>query len=218
MQDKNAKAPSQRHGDNINPVVATVVKVATLVVVAALVVLLTLIAVELLKKDKTETEPFADRINITYLDFKGIVEGEDHTTLSVNVYEIMKETTEDQDIYFFFYYSNLFDKIDDELAEVVGNRDKDAVIFVVNLYLDLSNEELTGVDTVQKYMLTNEHLIDIEIETYFNSKLDGELKYPYFLLVFNEEKLNSNQNPFTLITNSEVMLETVKALPIKEEE
>src|SRR5690554_1819640 len=115
MQDRNAKAPKVRSGDEINPVLGTIVKVASLIVVAALVVLITYIVIELLNKEDKNVNPFTDRIEISVDDFKTIVEGEDFNNLSSNVRDIMIESQEDDDIFFFFYYSNLTNKIDEEI-------------------------------------------------------------------------------------------------------
>lgn len=219
MQDRNAKAPKVRSGDQINPVLGTIVKVASLVVVAALVVLITFIVIELLKKDDSGGNPFTDRIEIGVEDFKIIVEGNDFNNLSENVYEIMSETEESDDIFFFFYYSSLTDRITEDVALNVNNRADDAVIFVVNLDVTIDPEtEEEQVNAVKEYMLSNEHLIELEIGTNFNALENGELKYPYFLLIFNEEELNNFDNPFNIIINDDEILENVNKLQKQEEE
>jgi|SRR5690554_138410 len=213
MQDRNAKAPKVRSGDEINPVLGTIVKVASLIVVAALVVLITYIVIELLNKEDKNVNPFTDRIEISVDDFKTIVEGEDFNNLSSNVRDIMIESQEDDNIFFFFYYSNLTNKIDEEIALTVNNRDEDAFIFVVDLYLIVDPEaEGEQVNEIKEYMLSNGHLTELEIATYFNALENGELKYPYFLLLFNEEELNLFNNPFIIVVNDEAILDNVNSL------
>lgn len=213
MQDRNAKAPKVRSGDEINPVLGTIVKVASLIVVAALVVLITYIVIELLNKEDKNVNPFTDRIEISVDDFKTIVEGEDFNNLSSNVRDIMIESQEDDNIFFFFYYSNLTNKIDEEIALTVNNRDEDAFIFVVDLYLIVDPEaEGEQVNEFKEYMLSNGHLTELEIATYFNALENGELKYPYFLLLFNEEELNLFNNPFIIVVNDEAILDNVNSL------
>jgi len=218
MQDRNAKAPKTRSGDQINPVLGTIIKVSALVVVAALVVLITLIIIEITKKDNNNEIMFKDRIHITNEDFQIIVEGQDHELLSKKVYDIMAETEETDDILFFFYYSNLTDKLNEDIKETVGNRDETSVIFVVDLNYSALDDEEEPVETIKDYILTNDHLIELNIFTTLNIKESGELRYPYFLLVFNEETLNNNNNPFTIVVADVKILENVNILPQKVEE
>lgn len=218
MQDRNAKAPKTRSGDQINPVLGTIIKVSALVVVAALVVLITLIIIEITKKDNNNEIMFKDRIHITNEDFQIIVEGQDHELLSKKVYDIMTETEETDDILFFFYYSNLTDKLNEDIKETVGNRDETSVIFVVDLNYSALDDEEEPVETIKDYILTNDHLIELNIFTTLNIKESGELRYPYFLLVFNEETLNNNNNPFTIVVADVKILENVNILPQKVEE
>lgn len=218
MQDRNAKAPKTRSGDQINPVLGTIIKVSALVVVAALVVLITLIIIEITKKDNNNEIMFKDRIHITNEDFQIIVEGQDHELLSKKVYDIMTETEETDDILFFFYYSNLTDKLNEDIKETVGDRDETSVIFVVDLNYSALDDEEEPVETIKDYILTNDHLIELNIFTTLNIKESGELRYPYFLLVFNEETLNNNNNPFTIVVADVKILENVNILPQKVEE
>lgn len=218
MQDRNAKAPKTRSGDQINPVLGTIIKVSALVVVAALVVLITLIIIEITKKDNNNEIMFKDRIHITNEDFQIIVEGQDHELLSKKVYDIMAETEETDDILFFFYYSNLTDKLNEDIKETVGDRDETSVIFVVDLNYSALDDEEEPVETIKDYILTNDHLIELNIFTTLNIKESGELRYPYFLLVFNEEMLNNNNNPFTIVVADVKILENVNILPQKVEE
>lgn len=218
MQDRNAKAPKTRSGDQINPVLGTIIKVSALVVVAALVVLITLIIIEITKKDNNNEIMFKDRIHITNEDFQIIVEGQDHELLSKKVYDIMTETEETDDILFFFYYSNLTDKLNEDIKETVGDRDETSVIFVVDLNYSALDDEEEPVETIKDYILTNDHLIELNIFTTLNIKESGELRYPYFLLVFNEEMLNNNNNPFTIVVADVKILENVNILPQKVEE
>lgn len=218
MQDRNAKAPKTRSGDQINPVLGTIIKVSALVVVAALVVLITLIIIEITKKDNNNEIMFKDRIHITNEDFQIIVEGQDHELLSKKVYDIMAETEETDDILFFFYYSNLTDKLNEDIKETVGDRDETSVIFVVDLNYSALDDEEEPVETIKDYILTNDHLIELNIFTTLNIKESGELRYPYFLLVFNEETLNNNNNPFTIVVADVKILENVNILPQKVEE
>ncbi|HHT55245.1 MAG TPA: hypothetical protein GX012_01645 [Acholeplasma sp.] len=218
MQDRNAKAPKVRSGDEINPVLGTIVKVAALVVIAALIVLITLIIIEVTKKDNDNTIHFEERIRIPIDDFKIIVEGQNHDELSKSVYDIMVETEEDDDILFFFYYSNLIDRIDSEIKKVVEDRDETAVIFIVDLSYAPQDEEGDYEETIKDYISSNSDLVELEIFTILNQQEDGNKKYPYFLLVFNEEQKNINENPFEIIVTNNDILSNIKNLPQKVEE
>lgn len=218
MNDRNAKAPKVRSGDEISPVLGTIIKVSVLVVIAALVVLITLIIIEITKKDNSNVAIFEDRIHITNDDFQIIVEGREHELLNEKVYDIMVETEEDDDILFFFYYSNLVDNLNSELKKAVENRDETAVIFVVDLNYSPTDEEGQPLETIKDYISNNDYLIESNIYTTLNQLDNGKLKYPYFLIVFNEEKLNNSNNPFEIIIDNDIILQNVNMQPQKEEE
>src|SRR5690554_3453274 len=114
MQDRNARAPKVRSGDEINPVLGTIVKISVLVVIAALVVLTTLIIIEFSRRNKSDENVFKDKMHIEEEDFKIITshdyrqnEGKSFDDLSNDVRDVMEEVDSDDNVYFFFYYSDL---------------------------------------------------------------------------------------------------------------
>lgn len=213
MQDRNAQAPKVRSGDEINPVLGTIIKISALVVIAALVVLTTLIIIEFVKLKKKEENVFKDRIHITEEDFIIITTGDNHDDLSDEVREIMNTVDEEGNVYFFFYYSDNIKDVETEIKELVVSRDKQAPIFLVDLNMkSAEDDEGNKLPTLIDYLKGNEYLNPPSSGPEFNTVIQQKEKYPFFLLIFNEQNLNVDEKPFIMLTKAELIKEDLKTL------
>lgn len=222
MKDTNLKAPKVRSGEEINPVLGTIIKISVLVVIAALVVLTTLIILEFVKRKDVYENEFEDKIHINENDFEIITKGLNHDDLSDEIKEIMALVDEDMDVYFFFYYSNLLKDVDEEIKDLILSRDDENPLFLIDLNInesDLEDDEGNTIKSIIDYLYEDDYLInDVEIETLLERRTDGKPHYEYFLLEFNEEKLNNNDNPYVRLTNDSPIIKALNNLTIKEEE
>lgn len=222
MKDTNLKAPKVRSGEEINPVLGTIIKISVLVVIAALVVLTTLIILEFVKRKDVYENEFEDKIHINENDFEIITKGLNHDDLSDEIKEIMALVDEDMDVYFFFYYSNLLKDVDEEIKDLILSRDDENPLFLIDLNInesDLEDDEGNTIKSIIDYLYEDDYLInDVEIETLLERTTDGKPHYEYFLLEFNEEKLNNNDNPYVRLTNDSPIIKALNNLTIKEEE
>lgn len=231
MQDRNAKAPKVRSGDQINPVLGTIIKISIILVIVALITLTTLIIIEFVKRNKKTVDVFEDRIHITEEDFYIITNGEAYDDLSKEVNDVMINypNPAEVDIYFFFYYSDLLDakgkdQMDKELITIVGNRKEDQPLFLINLS-EVAEEDENGnkepliIDYIReledlKPSAENEDGDRFEIDVLLHSKKN----YPYFLLKFNEEVLAEGNNPFVIDVDLDKIKTILEQLDKKPEE
>lgn len=206
MKDNNAKAPKVRSGDNINPVLGSIIKISAIVVIAALIVLITLVVVKLVQ-NKNEAKPLfgEDRIVLSkaeYLDLTDPETGIDDIK-SLEVKAIMEKYDEDVTIYFYFYYSNLRKETTKDKKEEIERLkviSKDAPIFIVDLY-EPETEENKG-STITDILRKNEKLSETDIQ--INTILDAteivkkKTVKKYLTFVLSLEFANKNEkDPYT---------------------
>jgi len=226
MQDRNAKAPKVRSGDEINPVLGTIVKISVLVVIAALVVLTTLIVIEFTKRNKKEENVFKDKIHITENDFKIITDQEyrqnnglSFDDLENEIKEIMDEIEPTKDIYFFFYYSDLSKDYDKDVTDLINSRDNKNPLFLIDLNIkEEEDEEGNKLPTIVDYLKTVESLSPASNNLEFTTIIERKESYKYFLVTYNEEVAGEHKNPFIILTNYNPIKDKVEDLLVKEEE
>lgn len=213
MADINAKAPKKRSGDDINPVLASIIKISALVVIAALVVLTTFIIVEIVNRKKEVKEIFEDKHYITVGDFSTIVsENSDYVDISdEEIRSIVMDLNDSDEIYFYFYYSSLEKKLDKDLIKLINEIELDKPLFIVDLDSDSTEE---GAVTFNNTLRNNEHLNERDIANILDLTQNKEKKYQSFLIKFNKEELDATRNPFVIQTNDKMVtdLENLKKL------
>lgn len=226
MQDRNAKAPKVRSGDEINPVIGTIVKISILVVIAALVVLTTLIVIEFAKRNKNEKNVFEDKIHIEEKDFKIITNSKyreenalSYDDLSENIKEIMIEIDPDVNINFFFYYSDLSKEYEKELTELINSKEDKNPLFLIDLNVEIEeDEEGNKQPTIIDYLKTVEELSPASNNLEFNTIIQRKENYKYFLVVYNEEVAGEHKNPFKIFTNYNPIEKELENISTKEED
>ncbi|MDY0276967.1 MAG: hypothetical protein RBQ97_02665 [Acholeplasma sp.] len=224
MVDKNAKAPNVRSGDDMNPVLAKIIKITALVVIVALVVVITLVVIEFINRNKKDESAFDDKAVLVLSDFNVIINNEGISELtSTDVKDIMKKVDSDDNIYFYFYYGSLVDDIEEELKSI-KTIDLKEPIFFIDLEADLPTEDGSAVDYYLAVIRSNQKLVDLNIATVLDAKDssgDNVVKYKSFIVVYNEDKGNEgiNGNPFEIVKTSKSVLEILNAFEqIVEEE
>lgn len=211
MADINAKAPKKRSGDDINPVLASVIKISALVVIAALVVLTTFIIVEIVNRKKEVKEIFEDKHYITVGDFSTIVtENSDYVDISdEEIRSIVMDLNDSDEIYFYFYYSSLEKKLEKDLVKLINEIGIDKPLFIIDLDSDSTEE---GAVTFNNTLRKNERLKQRDIANILDLTVNKEKKYQSFLIKFNKEELDATKNPFVIQTNDRMIkdLENLK--------
>lgn len=222
MKDNNAKAPKVRSGDNINPVLGSIIKISAIIVIAALIVLITLVIVKLVQNKNDQKSIFDEnRIVLTKEEYVNITNPEtsieDITSLEVRT--ILEEYDEDVTIYFYFYYSNLRKdtlKNKKEEVELLNKIDKNQPIFIVDLYEEKTEE--SGA-TISDILLANKQLseTDIQISTLLNATETVKKKQvkKYMTFILSLEFGNKNEkDPYGRYsgTNSENKSEVLELL------
>lgn len=213
MRDNNAKAPKVRSGDNINPVLGSIIKISAIVVIAALIVLITLVTIKLIQ-NKQEPKPIFDdeiRLEISSKEFQEItspnVNLENLAPRIKSVIEAHQNEYSDQPvmIYFYFYYSAdrkelLKDKKDE--IKAINALPEGALLFIVDLSEQPGEEETGIVDVLKNDKRLNTG--DIEFNTILtaqDSTKKGLVKrYTTILLPFNFEEVAGGK-PFSRPAN-----------------
>lgn len=225
MKDNNAKAPKVRSGDDINPVLGSIIKISAIIVIAALIVLIVIVTVKLIQnKNATKSIFSEERIEISKYDYEELVDA----TVSVedisnaDVKKLLQDKDEDVVIYFYFYYSNFKKETAKENKDEVAKLnalDENVAIFIVDLYEPVTedNQETTILDMLRNDSRLNKE--PIEINTVLNATNKDKKhnkKYLTFVLAL-EFDMKNEKAPFTLTngttdnkTNVLVLLETLK--------
>lgn len=161
MSHDNRKKPEVRSGDDMNPALATAIKIGGLVVMAALAVVIVFILIELFKKNPEEVVVFKDNHHLVSSDYDILInpelEGgafEDITNKEIRDILVNLETNE---YYIYFYYSSLTSELEDAEITALESLDETFPIFLV----DLDKEEFASwldIQTWQDSLMTNEDL------------------------------------------------------------
>lgn len=216
MVDNNAKAPKSRSGDNINPVLANIIKISAILVTVALIVVVTLIVIETIKNNKKVESVFNEKNHITLADYK-ILTGTDTDFNDISNSDIRKIVidSEDKVFYMYFYYSKLENKIDKEHLVNVSKISEEAPVFFVNLELEIATEEQT--ETFFDVLRENEYLQDKGQSTGIDIRptLDDKEKYPSFIVKFQHEQEEETQ--FSLHRSTLDLNEQIKNFIIEED-
>lgn len=214
MRDNNAKAPKVRSGDNINPVLGSIIKISAIVVIAALIVLITLVTIKLIQ-NKQKQKPIFDeeiRLEISAREFQEITSPDVNLeNLAPRIKSVIKAhqdeyTDEPVMIYFYFYYSAdrkelLKDKKDE--VNAVNDLQEGALLFIVDLSEQPAEEEGKSIiDVLKEDSRLNTG--DIEFKTILtaqdNTKKGLVKRYTTILLPFNFEEVSGGK-PFSRPAN-----------------
>lgn len=231
MKDNNAKAPKVRSGDDINPVVGSIVKIGAIVLISALIVLIVVVTVQLIQNSKAAKDIFSeDRIVVSKTVYEQIVnadvEVEDITDASVR--RVLTENDEDVVIHFYFYYSNLTkETLKDKKDEItrLNALDKNEPVFIVDLY-EVSTEENQGnliTDILRRDERLNEGPIEIgNVLDFPDTNTKYNKKYLTFVISMDYNDRREKES-FTLVNGNEVngstkVLTLLNTLKEKEEE
>ncbi|VEU79567.1 hypothetical protein [Haploplasma axanthum] len=229
MSDNNARAPKVRSGDTINPTLAAIIKISLIAVMVALVVVVTLVIVELVKKNKEKPSIFEDKVSVTLEEFKLIEAGEyqdDVILANKKVNDILKETTDETNIFFYFYYASLEKNISKETLDLISNIEEKSPIFFVNLEADqvAPKEGETASQTFKDYLSKSADLLkdgnDISAtlnRTEKDKKGNDVLVYQTFIITFNLEDKKNDVNPFKLNREDTKIIEILKDFETKTE-
>lgn len=146
MSTDNKHAPKVRSGDEVHPLVASIVKIGGLIAIAALAVVITFILLEVFKKEKDLPKVYEDNYHLSYNDFTILtspdVEDRDFASIKNEDIREVLLNLEQENYYIYFYYSSSSDKISKEEVLLLTNMDKDYPLF----FVDLDSKVNTGED------------------------------------------------------------------------
>lgn len=218
MVDNNAKAPKVRSGDEINPVVAKIVKITAALVFVALIVVITLVTIELIKRNKKNKTIFEDKVAITLSDYKIITKGDNYDDIFNDEVRKIALSNETGIFYFYFYYGTLENKINKDQVNLIKDIADDATIFYVNLEADKVAEDAENPEeTFKQYLENDSNLLPSGNTLDIRLTLRNPDEYPSFIIVFTEKDfVEEDENQFLIFRSNKNIIEKLESLPKKE--